>query len=41
MLPQLDVKLTQEDFSSLVRLFRLMSAAGQRYPEHVMAVINR
>ena len=36
-----DVKLTAEDFKQLNKAFPLNVAAGLRYPEHVMPVINR
>ena len=37
----LEVKLTAEDFRDLDKAFPLDAAAGQRYPEHVMPVVNR
>jgi len=37
----LDVKLTAEDFKDLDKAFPQDVAAGHRYPEHVMPVINR
>ena len=37
----LEVKLTAEDFKDLDEAFPQNVAAGQRYPEHVMPVINR
>jgi len=37
----LEVKLAADDFKNLNEVFPLDAAAGQRYPEHVMPVINR
>jgi aryl-alcohol dehydrogenase-like predicted oxidoreductase len=37
----LEVKLAADDFKNLNEVFPLDAAAGKRYPEHVMPVINR
>jgi aryl-alcohol dehydrogenase-like predicted oxidoreductase len=36
----LDVKLTPQDLHRIEEIFRVGVAAGQRYPEHMMAIVN-
>lgn len=36
----LDVKLTDEDLRRIDEIFPTGAAAGQRYPEHMMAIVN-
>src|SRR5262249_18770162 len=36
-----DIELSQEDLARLDEAFPKDAAAGQRYPEHVMALVNR
>ncbi len=37
----LDVKLTKEDLRQIDAVFSSGAAAGQRYPEHMMSLVNR
>jgi aryl-alcohol dehydrogenase-like predicted oxidoreductase len=37
----LDVKLTKEDLRRIDEVFSQQAAAGERYPEHVMALVER
>ena len=36
-----DLKLSQQDLAVIDEVFPLEAAAGQRYPEHMMAMVNR
>lgn len=36
----LDIKLTPEDLRRIEETFPYGSASGQRYPEHMMAIVN-
>ncbi len=36
-----DIKLSQEDLAHIDEVFPLDAAAGQRYPEHMMSMVNR
>jgi len=37
----LDVKLSKEDLRRIDEVFPQQAAAGERYPEHVMALVDR
>jgi aryl-alcohol dehydrogenase-like predicted oxidoreductase len=37
----LEIKLTKEDRARIDKVFPLDAASGQRYPEHMMALVNR
>jgi aryl-alcohol dehydrogenase-like predicted oxidoreductase len=37
----LDVKLTEEDLRRIDEIFPTGAAAGERYPEHMMSILNR
>ncbi len=36
----IDVKLTEEDLRRIDEIFPTGAAAGQRYPEHMMSIVN-
>lgn len=37
----LDIKLNKEDLQRIEQIFPAGAASGQRYPEHMMAIVNR